>query len=134
MLVTGMHILGYLFSLLTILSVVSSSSAFDYWLSNQYPLPRNEEPLSTDLSDIIAASPLLALHRALCEVESITNNENAVGKLLVSYLEAHNFTVTAQEVPQPQPHSPTSKKPRYNIFALPRSPHGDKQSRKSGPG
>jgi acetylornithine deacetylase len=71
------------------------------------------ELLSKDLSDIIAASPLLTLHRALCEVESISNNENAVGKLVVSYLKAHNFDVTTQEVPQPA--SSRIKKPRYNM-------------------
>jgi acetylornithine deacetylase len=71
------------------------------------------EPLSKDLSDIIAASPLLTLHRTLCEVESISNNENAVGKLLISYLEEHNFDVTTQEVPQPA--SSKIKKPRYNM-------------------
>ena len=71
------------------------------------------ESLSKDVSDVIAASPLLTLHRALCEVESISNNENAVGKLLVSYLEAHNFDVTTQEVPQPT--SSKIKKPRYNM-------------------
>ncbi|KIX97683.1 uncharacterized protein Z520_06461 [Fonsecaea multimorphosa CBS 102226] len=75
------------------------------------------------LSDVIAASPLLSLHRAICEVESITDNEAAVGKLLVSILEAHNFTVVTQSVPPPpkaaQSTSTSAKKERFNIYAYP---------------
>ena len=78
-----------------------------------------ESASSKDLSDVIAASPLLTLHRVICEAESITNDEHAVGKLLISYLEAHNFTVTTQKVPQQEDSS--VKAQRYNIIALPRS-------------
>ena len=78
-----------------------------------------ESASSKDLSDVIAASPLLTLHRVICEVESITNDEHAVGKLFISYLEAHNFTVTTQKVPQQEDSS--VKAQRYNIIALPRS-------------
>ncbi|KAJ9619404.1 uncharacterized protein PV06_06287 [Exophiala oligosperma] len=69
------------------------------------------------LDDVISASPLLSLHRAICEVESISHNELAVGKLVVSILEAHNFTVKTQGVPQPE--ETNSTKPRYNIYAYP---------------
>jgi len=69
------------------------------------------------LSDVIAASPLLSLHRAICEIESVSNNELAVGKLIISILEAHNFTVKTQSVPPP--HTTNSTKPRYNIYAYP---------------
>ncbi|KIW94727.1 uncharacterized protein Z519_04704 [Cladophialophora bantiana CBS 173.52] len=67
------------------------------------------------LSDVIAASPLLSLHRAICEIESVTDNEAAVGDLLVSILEAHNFTVLKQSVPPPS----DSTKERFNIYAYP---------------
>ncbi|OAP54991.1 hypothetical protein AYL99_10691 [Fonsecaea erecta] len=71
------------------------------------------------LSDVIAASPLLSLHRAICEVESITDNEAAVGKLLVSILEAHNFTVLTESVPPPTVGSASNAKERFNIYAYP---------------
>ncbi|KIW26183.1 uncharacterized protein PV07_09297 [Cladophialophora immunda] len=71
------------------------------------------------LSDVIAASPLLSLHRAICEIESITDNEAAVGKLLVSVLEAHNFTVLTQSVPPPAADSTSNAKERFNIYAYP---------------
>ena len=121
--------LGFLFPFWAFLSLGSTISAFDSRPSNQHPLSPGPQTLSKDLSDIIAASPLLTLHRALCEVESITNNENAVGKLLTSYLEAHNFTVTTQEVPQPD----SSKNPRYNIFVRPKPRSEDDGVRRSGP-
>ena len=63
--------------------------------------------------DVIAASPLLTLHKLLCQVPSVSGNEAAVGEVLVSFLEAHNFTVTTQSVP------PTKDKKRYNIYATP---------------
>ncbi|KAH0842327.1 hypothetical protein AYO21_00055 [Fonsecaea monophora] len=74
-----------------------------------------------ELSDVIATSPLLSLHRAICEVESISDNEAAVGKLLVSILEAHNFTVLTQSVPSPSALGSTSSstKERFNIYAYP---------------
>ncbi|KIW71957.1 hypothetical protein PV04_00183 [Phialophora macrospora] len=69
------------------------------------------------LSDVIAASPVLSLHRAICEIESITDNELGVGKLLISILEAHNFTVKTQSVPAPN--SNNSTKDRFNVYAYP---------------
>lgn len=69
------------------------------------------------LSDVIAASPLLSLHRAISEIESITDNELAVGKLVISVLEAHNFTVKTQSVPPPG--ATNSTKERLNIYAYP---------------
>jgi acetylornithine deacetylase len=73
---------------------------------------------SQDLSSIIDASPLLSLHRDLCEVESISNNELAVAELLVGFLSAHNFTVTTQKVQQPDD-SDLKGRERWNIFAVP---------------
>ncbi|EXJ65402.1 acetylornithine deacetylase [Cladophialophora yegresii CBS 114405] len=72
---------------------------------------------NTKLSDVIAASPLLCLHRAICEIESVTDDEFAVGELLVSILEAHNFTVKTQSVPPPN--SNNSTKGRFNVYAYP---------------
>lgn len=63
------------------------------------------------LSYIIASSPVLTFHRALCEVESVTGNEKSVGDLLVSFLEAHNFTVTKQPV--------GNSTDRFNVYAVP---------------
>ncbi|KIV77939.1 hypothetical protein PV11_09711 [Exophiala sideris] len=69
------------------------------------------------LTDVIAASPLLSLHRAICELESVTDDELAVGKLVISILEAHNFTVKTQSVPPPG--ATNSTKARFNIYAYP---------------
>lgn len=74
---------------------------------------------SRDLDKVIEQSPMLALHRALCEVNSISYNELAVAKLLTSYLEAHNFTVITQEVPQPA--KSDSKRKRLNVVAYPKA-------------
>lgn len=52
---------------------------------------------------------LLALHKSLVEIESITGNERAVGEWLASYLESHRWTVELQEV----------AKDRYNVIAYP---------------
>ena len=68
----------------------------------------------SSLSDVIAKSPFLTLHRALCEVESVIANELAVGELLVSFLEAHNFTVFTQSV-----HMPNATPDRFNVYAVP---------------
>jgi acetylornithine deacetylase len=67
-----------------------------------------------DLYKVIDGSPVLSLHRALCEVPSVSGNEEAVGDLLVTFLEAHNFTVTKQPVP-----IPNDKRVRFNIYAVP---------------
>ncbi|KAI9868893.1 MAG: hypothetical protein M1830_005484 [Pleopsidium flavum] len=53
-----------------------------------------QRPLHHDISD----SPLLALHRDLVKIESISGNEKAVGQYLHNYLGAHNFTVETQVV------------------------------------
>lgn len=81
------------------------------------PLPALHQLDHSKLSDVIDASPLLSLHRAICEVESITDNELVVGKLIISILEAHNFTVQTQSVPPPGATNQT--KERFNIYAYP---------------
>ncbi|KAJ5550639.1 hypothetical protein N7535_001415 [Penicillium sp. DV-2018c] len=73
----------------------------------------------TSLDDIISDSPLLSLHRDLVKIESISGNEHEVGIFVAEYLEAQNFTVVKQEVPQVKGKKPT--RPRYNIYATPKS-------------
>ncbi|KAK5212358.1 hypothetical protein LTR41_002600 [Exophiala xenobiotica] len=88
-------------------------------VEGQQPIqsPASDATSHEKLSDVIAASPLLSLHRAICEIESVSNDELAVGKLIISILEAHNLTVKTQNVPPP--HATNSSKPRYNIYAYP---------------
>ncbi len=66
-------------------------------------------------------SPLLSLHRALVEIESISGNEYEVGEFLHSYLTAHNFTVERQHVDLLTVNAETS---RFNLLAY----SGDKHS------
>lgn len=100
-----MHILQKLAtSFLLLAGIASANSRSD-----------QQNILKSDLSSIISASPLLSLHRALVEVESISGNELAAGKLLVSTLEAHNFTVITQQVEDVN--NKTAK--RWNIYAEP---------------
>lgn len=82
------------------------------------------------LEDVINASRLLSFHRALVEIESITNNEYAVGQLVIDALETLNFTVETQVVPYPDDEDSeavvksTKRKDRLNIFAYPTAnPH-----------
>ena len=104
---------------------------------NQYPFTQHEEILKldglsspspsesqsqshSDLSEIISSSPLLSFHRTLCEIESITNNELAVGEFLVQFLQAHNFSIAKQIVPQPEGSEPQGRE-RFNVYAVPNS-------------
>lgn len=66
-------------------------------------------------------SPLLSLHRALVEIESISGNEYEVGEFLHSYLTAHNFTVERQHV---DPLTVNAETSRFNLLAY----SGDKHS------
>jgi len=60
-----------------------------------------------------STSPLLELHKALVEIESITGNEAAVTEYLASYLKSQNFTVEIQEVtPKTE-----AREARHNVFA-----------------
>lgn len=65
------------------------------------------------LSDVIASSPLLSLHRTICEVQSVTDDELNVGRLIISFLQAHHFIVKTQNVPAPDDTK------RWNIYAYP---------------
>ena len=57
--------------------------------------------------DSATSKELLALHKKLVEIESISNNELNVGNWLATYLENNGFTVEKQEV----------AKDRYNLLA-----------------
>lgn len=68
--------------------------------------------LETSSSDVTAldsgtSKELLALHKKLVKIESISDNELEVGTWLASYLEDNGFTVEKQEV----------AKDRYNLLA-----------------
>lgn len=79
------------------------------WVCASQPIDAQEPIL-----DVESSKPLLSLHKALIEIESITDNEYEVGKYLVSYLEKRNFTVETQDVEA----ATSSKGPRRNVFAF----------------
>lgn len=111
------HAFGILLPLLT-MCLLHPSLAIDpdrhqSALSQDKPSPATQDPISREIS----SSPLLSFHRSLCQIESITNGEAAVGNYLFSYLKRHNFRVLRQEVPQPPGSENTGK--RFNIFAWP---------------
>ena len=84
--------------------------AFPWSISGQ-ELPHAQHPLSLEPT---GNSPLLALHRALVEIESISGNEFKVGQYLHSYLTAHNFTVERQRV---DPLVSSVESSRFNLLA-----------------
>lgn len=67
------------------------------------------QPASSDVTtlDSKTSKELLALHKKLVKIESISDNELEVGTWLASYLEDNGFTVEKQEV----------AKDRYNLLA-----------------
>lgn len=110
--------------------------------ANAYVLSDVQEPIRAPyvdvashdkLSEVISSSPLLSLHRAICEIESISNYEQPVAKLIISFLEAHNFTVQTQSVPL-QDASNDATRERWNIYAYPDpSKYGGSQTEASHP-
>ncbi|KAF2112435.1 acetylornithine deacetylase-like protein [Lophiotrema nucula] len=70
-------------------------------------IPVHEVSIEPPLLPESTSNELLYLHRKLVEIESITQNEEKVGKWLKAYLEDQGFTVELQEV---------SEK-RYNLLA-----------------
>lgn len=78
-----------------------------------YQLPLELQSSSINEHDGIlhpnTRNALLDLHRKLVEFESITGNEEDVGKWLASFLKAQNLTVELQEV----------ESKRYNVLAYP---------------
>lgn len=79
------------------------------WVSASHPIETQEPILEVESS-----RTLLKLHKALVDIESITGNEQEVGKYLVSYLEKQNFIVETQDVDA----IASAKGPRRNIFAF----------------
>jgi acetylornithine deacetylase len=61
---------------------------------------------------------LLALHKSLVEIPSVTGTENAVGQFLVNYLTDLGLQAELQFVP-PAATSSTDEKPRFNVIAWP---------------
>ncbi|RMD44249.1 hypothetical protein DV735_g841, partial [Chaetothyriales sp. CBS 134920] len=98
-------------SLLVGAAVISSSSALFSWKNHQQAVGFSPQD---EVSDVINNSPLLSLHKAISEIPSVSGDEEAIGEFLKSFLEAHNFVVTTQNVPLEN-----TTKPRYNIFAVP---------------
>lgn len=61
-------------------------------------------------SDVPHNIHLLALHKSLCDIPSLTTSEASLGDWLATYLESHSFTVEKQLINASSPH-------RNNIFA-----------------
>ena len=79
------------------------------WVSASRPIE-----FQTPILDSSSSTPLLKLHKALIDIESISGNEQEVGQYLISYLEKRNFTVETQDVEA----ATFSKGPRRNVFAF----------------
>ncbi len=112
--------------LLTVTCVVALASSAH---ANLPSSPSNRQrPLHPD-ENTFSASPLLALHRDLVKIESISGNEHAVGHYLHNYLGARNFTVETQVVSYAGAEIPTaagfvkSQHDRRNLVAY----HGKKR-------
>ncbi|RAK77213.1 Zn-dependent exopeptidase [Aspergillus fijiensis CBS 313.89] len=65
------------------------------------------------LDQIITSSPLLAFHRHIVTIESISENEQEVGDFIIDFLSSHNLTVEKQVV---TPKTDATKE-RFNIYA-----------------
>ncbi|KAK2753602.1 hypothetical protein FQN54_007379 [Arachnomyces sp. PD_36] len=74
----------------------------------------NRAMASDKLDEIIAASPMLAFHRSISEIESTSGSENEVGEFIIKFLEEHNFTVQRQVV---KTEGGEEKADSFNIFA-----------------
>ncbi|DAA75254.1 TPA_exp: putative carboxypeptidase [Trichophyton benhamiae CBS 112371] len=82
--------------------------------------PNNNDLLKSEMDKVIASSELLSLHRALVEIKSISDNEQAVGGFLMDYLYSKNFTVEKQYVDYDDPTGkPIRSNRRFNIYAYP---------------
>jgi acetylornithine deacetylase len=72
-----------------------------------------QQPIHDPAISTGSTASLLALHKSLIEIESITGNEHDVAQYLISYLKSQNFTIETQEVGA----GTEGSKPRENIFA-----------------
>ena len=82
----------------------------------QQCLASSQQPLHAESSvkHLVLTDDLIAFHKNLTEIESITYNEEAVGKWLVNSLESQGYHVEKQFVDE--------ETGRFNIYAYP----GDK--------
>jgi acetylornithine deacetylase len=90
--------------LLLFLSHLASATSID----QQQPLHEDDDPALASSS-----SKLLALHKALAKIESITGHEYDVAQYLIDYLSLQNFTVETQDVGP----GLDGRGPRQNILA-----------------
>jgi acetylornithine deacetylase len=69
------------------------------------------------MSDRLPANPIdpIRLTRELCEIESTTYHEGAVGDFLADFLAQRGWAV--EKTPVEQPHETASAGPRWNIYA-----------------
>ena len=90
---------------------------FPWAITSSQEIPHAQHPLKLYPT---SKNPLLSLHRALVEIESISGNEYAVGEFLHSYLTAHNFTVERQHV---DPLAGNAETSRFNLLAYTGNKH-----------
>ena len=76
-------------------------------------LANDQEPLYTEISTkhLALTDDLIAFHKNLTQIESITYNEEAVGNWLASSLESQGYHVEKQSVDK--------KAGRFNVYAYP---------------
>ncbi len=105
-------------------TLVFATTTFSQHIQYQFNLPL-EEPARLDDSQL-SKNPLFSLHKDLVNIESISGNEQAVGKFLEAYLKSHNYTVERQYL-DPLPKSLQDsqaevleeQKQRFNLLAYP---------------
>ncbi|KAK7678246.1 hypothetical protein QCA50_018715, partial [Cerrena zonata] len=98
--------------------VVSTPSFFHETNQNQIVLGQlNDDNLPNDFENLtdykVDGLSLLAFHKGLVEIPSVTLNEYSVSQFLKEYLEDAGLTVELQQVNADEKHA----KPRYNIYA-----------------
>ena len=105
-------------------TLVFATTTFSQQVQYQFNLPL-EEPAGLDDSRL-SKNPLFSLHKILVNIESISGNEQAVGKFLEAYLKSHNYTVERQyldPLPKSLQDSQTDvrkeQKQRFNLLAYP---------------
>ena len=108
MMYIGMKFQALAHSLVTAVLLIGLTIASDNLLSEQESLR---------YGNFISSSPLLSLHKDLVDIESISGNENSVGKYLHAYLTSHNFTVETQLVDALKSPNHSEQPPRYNLLA-----------------
>ncbi|KAI1311347.1 Zn-dependent exopeptidase [Xylaria venustula] len=92
--------------------------------------PSIHTPASSSLSSSDNApsyrKELVALHKSLVEIPSVTYTENAVGNFLVEYLTSHDFVAELEFPPPPNASDAGDAgdgKPRFNVLAWPGPKH-----------